>query len=785
MSLLGTALFFLSGFAALLYQVIWQRLLVIFSGADVYSATIVVAAFMAGLGCGSLIGGILADRLRAVAAMGLFAAAELGIALFGFGSRWILYDGLYERLGHVAAHPSLMAGLLFVTLLWPTLLMGVSLPLLARALTRSVDTAARTIGALYAFNTLGAALGAFCAIWWFMPRQGLEGGLAFAGTLNLTCAVLALPLIGLLRWKSSRPSWAAVATRGASVSASPGAPPPSMPFGYPAWVGLFAISGFVALSVEIVWFRLLGVTLKSTAFTFGTLLAQYLFWLGAGSAVGSLAARRIRHPAQTFLAVQAAAGLYAGLGLTALLAWIGRAPALDWVRVYLAGYEPMAVAPATASLRAFVNDLIWHTPDASTLPFEFLFMYFALPALLIGPATLLMGFAFPLLQRVVQTDLVHLGSRVGTLLLANIAGATAGTILTGWGFLTWFGTGGTIRLLVGTSAAFALCLASLARPGRRRHLRYGVAVVLFVSAIAAVPDSEALWSRLHGRTAGAMAFGEDASGLAVLKSSGPTLRDGVEVYVNGIGQSRLPFGPGIQTLLGALPAMIHPDPREAAVVGLGSGNTLAALAGRQQLQRITSIEIVEPLTAVLRDSTRAIGYTGVDLLFSDPRIEHVTGDGRLFLRQAGRRFDIIEADALRPSSAYSGSLYSVEYFEILRAHLQPQGLAVTWSPTDRVARTFASVFPHAVQYGAVLLGSNEPILIDREAVSRRLADADTRRYYAALGVDLTAMLIPLIWNPVVLEPRQADDVNTDLFPRDEFNVPVVFDFSMLRPEGLR
>ncbi|MDA1094122.1 MAG: hypothetical protein O3A25_12760 [Acidobacteria bacterium] len=228
-----------------------------------------------------------------------------------------------------------------------------------------------------------------------------------------------------------------------------------------------------------------------------------------------------------------------------------------------------------------------------------------------------------------------------------------------------------------------------------------------------------------------------------------SLRDGVAVYVNGIGQSRLPFGPGIQTLLGALPAMIHPDPREAAVVGLGSGNTLAALAGRQPLQRNTSIEIVQPLIAVLRDSTRAIDYTGVDLLFSDPRIEHVAGDGRLFLRQAGRRFDIIEADALRPSSAYSGSLYSVEYFEILRAHLQPKGLAVTWSPTDRVAGTFAGVFPHAVQDGAVLLGSNEPILIDREAVSRRLADADTRRYYAAAGCRSHGHA-----HPVDLEPRR-------------------------------
>jgi spermidine synthase len=118
--------------------------------------------------------------------------------------------------------------------------------------------------------------------------------------------------------------------------------------------------------------------------------------------------------------------------------------------------------------------------------------------------------------------------------------------------------------------------------------------------------------------------------------------------------------------------------------------TQAALAGRAGLERITSIEIIEPLIGLLQRSAPDLGYDGLTGLLADPRVEHVAGDGRAFLRRTDRRFDIIEADALRPGSAYSGNLYSVEYFELLRARLRPGGLAVTWAPTDRVERTFVS-----------------------------------------------------------------------------------------------
>ena len=184
--------FFASGFAALVYQVIWQRLLTIFSGADVQSATLVVAAFMTGLGCGSLVGGQVADRVSRPVSLMLFVAAELAVCGFGFASDSFFYGFLYQRVVPLGLGPVPTSGILFMSLLWPTFFMGASLPLLARAMTRQITGAASTIGWLYAANTMGAAAGAFCTSWWFFPRNGLDGSLRIAAVVNIGCAIAVL-----------------------------------------------------------------------------------------------------------------------------------------------------------------------------------------------------------------------------------------------------------------------------------------------------------------------------------------------------------------------------------------------------------------------------------------------------------------------------------------------------------------------------------------------------------------------------------------------------------------
>ena len=274
-SVVALIIFFASGFSALLYQVIWQRMLGFFSGADVYSVTIIVAAYMAGMGIGSLTGGYLADRLSRRGNLALFASVELGIALFALGSKGLYYDWLYQRLAHLASSPPLMAAVLFFSLLIPTFCMGVSLPALARALTRSIEMAAGTIGALYGVNTLGAAVGAGVTTWIFLRQYSFETILLIGAGINALVALTAFPLARfLMRPGGVQPSRAASRTAPDEPARTDQATIRQLPV--PVWVALYGLSGFIALSLEILWFRMLGVMLKSTAFTFGTLLTIFL-----------------------------------------------------------------------------------------------------------------------------------------------------------------------------------------------------------------------------------------------------------------------------------------------------------------------------------------------------------------------------------------------------------------------------------------------------------------------------------------------------------------------------
>ena len=254
--------FFLSGASALVYQVAWQRILALHTGVGIYSVAMIVGAFMAGLGLGSYVGGLFSTRLGPSRALRAFALLELGVAAFGAASVSLYYDVLYLQAASWYSSP-LRAGLLhFVSLLLPTALMGMSLPFLARATYEDAETAGRTVGFLYGINLLGASVGALLAPWLLIRYLGVRGAVLVAVAGNLAAAVIALvarPAAG-----SDAPEVRFGAPRTA-VSTEPPRP-------FALWIALYALSGFCALSLEILWFRLMDVAAKSIAFTFGTML---------------------------------------------------------------------------------------------------------------------------------------------------------------------------------------------------------------------------------------------------------------------------------------------------------------------------------------------------------------------------------------------------------------------------------------------------------------------------------------------------------------------------------
>ncbi|MBL9131093.1 MAG: fused MFS/spermidine synthase [Verrucomicrobiaceae bacterium] len=755
--LMVAVLFFFSGVAALTYQVAWQRLLVVFAGGDVLSITIIVTAFMTGLGLGSLAGGVLADKMSPRQNLMLFGVAEALISLFGLGSKALFYDVLYLRLGGIAESRALTAMVLVAVLLLPTMLMGMSLPLLARALIRQLPDAAVKTGRLYGLNTLGAACGAFCATWLLLPRGGIEHGIHAASVMNAFCALGIAPLLFSRAEKRTPPVEAAPVHLETFCSLR-------------QCLVMAALSGFIALALEMVWFRLLGVTVKSTAFTFGTFLSVYLLCAGLGALAGAILVPRVRRPLSCFLIVQSFICISAGLVIAITVMLLPQAPE-PW-RSYFDSYEPIDANTAMLLLQQWWRGDL---PSAQAVnAWIFPVLHLGLPLLWIGPPAFLMGAGYPLLQKAAHSDIAHAGRRVGWIQGANIGGNMLGAALVSTLLLPLLGTASTLRLLVALGAVFAVMLLLI--PGTmRRHLLKVALLVIFGVVVFMLPDQQTLWARLHGTTNDRMLVREDGAGLAALKKT----PEQTMVFVNGIGQSWIPFG-GVHSVLGALPVLMHPKPENIAVIGLGSGDTLFSAASRAETKEIVCIEIVGAALDNLRAHAAESTYEALHALLADERIRHIHGDGRQFLMTTDQQFDLIEADALRPSSAHSGNLYSEEYFHLLRRKLKPGGYAVTWEPTPRVRETFVRVFSHVLAFPHLLIGSSEPLALDREAVQRRLADLDVRYHYTKAGIDIRALLEPYLreTTPVLRFDTSFDraalrDINTDLFPKDEFDLPAL------------
>ena len=713
------------------FAIAWQRVLALHSGVGIYSVAVIVAAFMFGLGAGSHAGGVASARLTPAAALRAFALIELGIAAFGALSLLLYYDWLYVHAASLY-EPLWRAALLhLLALAPPTFLMGMSLPFLVRATVRSAPTAGETVGRLYAVNLMGAAAGAALTPWVLIRLSGMRGAVLYAAAANLAAAALVLAA----RPAPHRPD---EETGDAPTSVPPASPPLSLA----AWALLYGLGGFCALSLEMLWFRLADVALKATSFTFGTVLCGYLVGMAAGTWAGVSVARRVRDPLRAFLRCQAGILVWAGAAVFALARLPSALPPFPTLLAYW------------ASPRPFNLGADW---SAGTL----LLLYAAVPAFLYGVPTFLMGLSFAVLQRAVHDDARTSGRKVGFLQACNIAGCVAGTLVVGLGALGWWGTTGTLRALMIAGLAFVAVLA------RKRAWAWDTAALggALIALAALLPGQAETWLRLHGGVGGDAMVEEDATGMAAMIPGGGRW----SLWVNGRTNSSLPFG-GFHTLLGAAPAVMHREPRDVAIVGLGSGDTAWAAGCRRETSRVTVYEICAPQIALLQRLARVPEPPPRLISFlQDPRITTVVADGRNALARADPRFDVIEMDALFPSSPFSGNLYSVEFFRLCASRLRPGGLMCAWSPKPRVTATFMAAFPHVVEMrqGQLLVGSNEPITIDLDAWRARGGSPEVTSY---LGANNARKLVDALATARIADRVPAADLNHDLFPRDEFKV---------------
>lgn len=737
--------FFVSGFAALMYQVIWQRWLVFFTGIGSVSISLIVSAFMTGLGCGYWAGGTLSDKVGHKKQILLFVFAELGIGAFACISKPLLYDFLYGG-GVIQSGNSLENYVvLFLFLLLPTFLMGVSLPLLSKAINfGNTEKQASFVGKLYFVNTLGAAFGAIVTSVVFIRWMGFHDAVLVGASLNFLCAFIALFIY--FREKKT--------AQKATVSS---AVPLRWSKDFVFWLTQYAITGFMAISFEIIWFRMLDVMIKSISFSFSIILFTYLFSMAFGSRYGVYFQKRTRRNLRSvYFKVQYFLYIYTAGGILLLLLGLEHIENLAFVKAYFFSYDP-----------TFDKEILLYT-------------YILIPLLLMAVPTFIMGFSFSISQRIVQNDYSEFGRKLGWLQFTNIIGSSIGAwVVTLIGF-NILGTALTVQLisLIGLLYVW-FCLKSNYLTVRKSVF----AAVLLLATVYFIPNKTDFWRTFLGIEEGEnVVLHEDDAALSSIKIQDSGI--GV-VFTNGLGQSSLPFKQDLGHIgLGAIPAMVHPNPQDIAIIGLGSGGTLYSVASRSETKKIDCFEVIVNQPDVLKKYADLVNNTSIPAILNDERVNMILYDGRFEIQNNPKKYDIIEADALRPISSYSGNIYSKEYFEILKSKLKPNGIVGSWSPTQRVTETFLTVFPYVYKVGGfILVGSENPLQITKESVLVKAGSAFTQKHFSAADIQINETLDLYLDKIELLQSNQASlqsDINTDMFPKDEYDKMVDLYRSLLR-----
>lgn len=736
------AVFFATGFAALLLQVVWQRIISLHAGVDLVASTTVVAAFMAGLGLGNLLGGFVADRLSPRATLAFYAASVATVGVYGLVSPTLLYDGyraVAPSLGGLGSTFAFNLAMLAV----PTTLMGVSLPLLARGVVSTVAEAAHRLGRLYAINTFGAALGACLSGWYLLGTFGFVTSIRLASACYLVAAGVALWL-----WREAKDEPAP------PVAPSTSGADPAWP-----WYLTYGVTGAIALGLEVVYLRLVDALMRSNAYTFAHVLTLYLVSFAVGAAVGSRWVGRSARPGHTFLKVQLGIGATALLGLLVLI----HMP-VPGVRAMFESY--------------FASDGYLSTgpsmPETARAAAKFVFVHLLGPLTVMGAPVFLMGVAYPFVQAEVTRELSRLGRGTGRLLFANIVGNVAGTLVVSFVLLDALGSAGTLRLLAGLSVGLGLWGLWLARgEAGRRTPAWGALAVVALACVAVFPSNERLWGFFHAaRPEGFVLVEERACVNAwVTKEQGEQV-----LFLNATSQNGWPYD-DFHVVIGMVPSLVHPSPRRALAVGLGAGSTAWGLLQDERLERVECVEICGGEIDLIRQLASAKASAESRQLLEDPRSTLIVGDGRKHLLTAREPWDVITVDAMRPNGASAGNVYSREFYELVAAHLSPGGLFAQWVPTARVLATVKQVFPHVLVMevpggrGEFLLASDRPVPFDRQALLERLASrsakfSEAQRASVRAFAEATQPRVERAGGAP--EPVAESALNADLFPRDEY-----------------
>jgi spermidine synthase len=744
-------LFVGSGCSALIYEVVWLQLLQLVIGSSAVSLAVLLGTFMGGMCLGSLALPRLISAGRHP--LRVYATIELCLGLIGVAVLFAMPLAGRLYAAHVApgfAGILLRGAVCAVCLLPPTVLMGATLPAIARWI-ETTPQSVSWLGFFYGGNIAGAVGGCLLAGFYLLRVYDMVTGTLVAAAINITVASVAFGLATRTPHTGSGPTKArasslAYETDGGTQNPAPGTrttepetrnaepgtrnPKPNHAAGasgsWPVYVAI-ALSGLCALGAEVIWTRLLSLMLGATVYTFSIILAVFLVGLGVGSGIGALLARTAVRPRLALGCCQAL--------LVAAIAWTA------YVLACSLPYWPIDPTLSTNPWFTFQLDLLRC-------------------AWAILPAAGLWGASFPLALAAVATPGQDAGRLVGGVYAANTVGAIMGAVAFSLVFIPWIGTLQSQRLLVALAAGAAVllfvALAFPARPkgrveGEPRRPAFRIASV--VLAVITLCSASALAGRMIAIPGGVVAYGRSLAakrfqpdilylGEGMNASIAVTQSDGGvrNFHVSGkIEASTEPQDMRLQRMLGHMSALLHRKPKSVLVVGCGAGVTAGSFVLHPDVERIVICEI-EPL--IPRVVAQYFGRENYNVVH-DPRVQVVYDDARHFILTTREKFDVITSDPIHPWVKGAATLYTREYFELCKQRLNPGGVVTQWVPLYESSlavvkseiATFCEAFPSGTiwsndingeGYDVVLLGQTAPMQIEVDGLQQRLDRPDHR-----------------------------------------------------------
>jgi len=712
-------LFLGSGCAALVYEIVWFQLLELVIGSSAISLGVLLGTFMGGMCLGSLaLPYLVSPRFHPLK---VYAAIEIGIGVLGIAILWVLpyAGGLYTALGGPGPSGIFLRGLVCGALLVPpTMLMGATLPAVARFL-EATPRGISWLGILYTGNIAGAVFGSLFAGFYLLRVYDMAIATYVAVTINGVIGLIALAVARAIPYRAAR----------AEPKAAQSARTPT------AWAVYvtIALSGLTALGAQVIWTRLLSLILGPSVYTFSIILAVFLVGLGLGSSAGAALARGRNDPR-----------LLLGLSQILLIA------AIAWTAVLIGYALPWWPIDPTISSSPWFNfqlDLVRST-------------------VAILPAACLWGASFPLaLAAAARRE--DTGMMVGRIYAANTVGAIIGALGFSLIAIPWIGTQGAQQLLIalafiaGSIMLAPILLASYRRARSARGPFAGFARIGGVAAVVLTLGLTALLARaLPPIPAEAIAYGRQLPlqqelpemlyvGEGINASVAVTWRsDGlIAFHVSGKAEaSTAEPDMRLQRMLGHISALLHPRPKSVLIVGLGAGVTAGSFVLHPDVERIVICEI-EPL--IPQKVAPFFAKENYDVL-KDPRVTVVYDDARHYLLTTREKFDVITSDPIHPWVKGAATLYTREYFELAKNHLNPGGVITQWVPLYESSiavikiemATFFGVFRDGVVwanddqgqgYDVVMFARTEPTPIDVDALQRRLDRPDHARVKASLA----------------------------------------------------